>query len=766
VYLGVALTALATILLELSLTRIFSVVFYYHFAFLAISIALFGLGAGGLFSYLFKGRSQRLFHQLGILAAFNSGAVILTLVYVLTRQGELDGGTLALVYLASALPFFLAGTVIATAIAETVERVDRVYFFDLVGAAAGCLFLVPLLNLLGGPNTVIGAAILFAAASAIWFTLAGSLLGRVVVVAIALGLVALIVLNIKQSIIDVRYAKGERLQEEHFVKWNSFSRIALATDGQGGETSIHIDADASSAIASLNVDDLDELERRELLSAASALPFVLRSAPRTLVIGSGGGWDVARALVAGSTDVTGVEINPIIANTIMRERFASISGGLYLRPEVRIVVGDGRSFIRRSDEQFDLLKVPVLSTWESAEAGALALSETSLYTAEAFADYLSHLTPRGIMAFTHWSFDPPRESLRLVALATKALGDIGETAQYRHIAVVRQQSGGHAIDTVLVSRSAFAQADLSRIQAAADSGNIEIGYLPGVLGDNPFAAYLLDPNPEEYLDSYPFNVLPVDDNRPFFFYTAQVSDLIGFLRNGADDTSVNRAVPMLIRLVGVSLLATAIVLTLPPIFLQSRLPKDRRVTRFLWYFVFIGVGYTVIQVALIQKFVLFLEHPTYALTVIIFSLLVSSSLGSFYSRRLVGDSDRSLVGALAAIALLVALLAVLLPPLTTNGAGWPLPLKVILTVLLIAPAGFVMGIAFPAGLARLRSKHPPSIRWAWSLNAAASVLGSASAVFLAIHLGLRETLLVGGVMYLCALFTVGKPNLPANSAEV
>jgi spermidine synthase len=512
---------------------------------------------------------------------------------------------------------------------------------------------------------------------------------------------------------------------------------------------------------------ISEAEKDEFLSGGSGLPFLLRPGAKALVIGPGGGSDIVRALVSGSRDVTGVEVNPIIANTIMRDRFPDISGGLYFRPEVHIVVGDGRSFIRRNEESYDLLKVAQSSTWGSAAAGSYALSENSLFTTEAFGSYLSHLTPHGVMVFTNWSFQPPRESLRVVTLAMDALAALGEFDYGHHFVVVREREDPHAQETVLVSRSPFQEADISRVrELVARDTDLEAVYVPGGTAENPFTALLTSSSVEEYLSEYPHNVRPVDDNRPFFFYTAQARDLFSFLRNsssGDGNPTVNHAVQMLFRLVGVSLLATAIVLTLPPLFLGSRLPKNPGVVRFLWYFVFIGVGYILIQVALIQKFVIFLEHPTYALTVIIFSMLVSTGTGSLYSRQFVGMSDRSLLGVLATVALLVALLAVLIPPLTTSGAGWPLLLKIPLTVMLLAPAGFVMGMAFPAGLARLEEIHPPSLRWAWSLNAAASVLGSATGLFLSIHLGLRETLLVGGVMYLCALVSVGTPKPSSTS---
>ena len=228
VYLGVALTTLATLMLELSLTRIFSVVFYYHFAFLAISVALFGLGAGGVFSYLVAGWRGPLFRKLGLLSLTNAFVVVGSVSFVLSRGADMTNVTLALVYLMSALPFLLAGTVVSLAISETIERIERVYFWDLFGAAGGCLLLIPLLNSLGGPNTVIAAGVLFAAASAIWFTMGGAARGRIAAVAGALALVLLIAYNGKHHLIDVRYAKGQQLREEMFVKWNSFSRIAVA----------------------------------------------------------------------------------------------------------------------------------------------------------------------------------------------------------------------------------------------------------------------------------------------------------------------------------------------------------------------------------------------------------------------------------------------------------------------------------------------------------------------------------------------------------
>ncbi|HEY4364616.1 MAG TPA: hypothetical protein VGN17_26870 [Bryobacteraceae bacterium] len=765
-YVGLAFTTLATLILELSLTRIFSVVFYYHFAFLAISIALFGLGAGGVFSYVAAARPGNLYAKLGAFALADSLCVVASLVFILTRPGDLGNITLALVYFASALPFFFAGTVVSIAISEAVERVDRAYFWDLAGAAAGCLLLIPFLNLFGGPNTMIAAAVFYGVASAIWFHQAGSVKRRASAVLVALLLVILIVVNYKAGWIDVRTAKGQRIPTERFKAWNSFSRIGVVgqpgTLENGGYWTIVIDGDATTGVSMYDWDrGITPAQREKLLGEGQGFPYALRPGAKALVIGAGGGYDVARALAGGSKDVMAVEINPIIATDLMRGKLAEDSHHIYTRPEVRVQVEDGRSFVRGSNEKYQVIQATLVDTWASTAAGAFALSENNLYTADAFYDYLSHLTDDGMLSFTRWGFDPPRESLRLVSLAMDGLARLGETDPARHVIAVRANTealrGWGALDTVLISRKPFKPADIALIQQKVAGAHMEKVYAPGDPPTNAFGQYLSAADPQAFLRDYPYDVSVVGDDRPFFFYTVQPRDLWNFFFSASTasaDYKVNKAVPLLYGLMAISIGATLLVLLLPRWLLGARLPKQKGVIAFLWYFLCLGAGYILIQVALIQKFILLLGHPEYALTVIVFSMLVTSGLGSFFSRKIIAGDDARLSWILTAIAILVAALAFGSRPLVTAAATWPLEAKVLITALCIAPAGFLMGMPFPSGLRRLEQRHPPSVRWAWSLNAAASVLGSAGAIFFAIYLGLRATLLIGGALYLCALLVI------------
>lgn len=763
-YLGLGFTTMATLILELALTRIFSVVFYYHFAFLAISIALFGLGAGGVFSYVVAARPGNVYQKLGTLALTSSVSVLLVLWFILSRENN-DVLTLGLVYFTAAVPFFLAGTIVSIAISEAIERVDHAYFFDLAGAAVGCLLLILFLDVAGGPGAVIAAAAVYAIAAALWYNQARQDGRRIVAVLVALLMVTLIVVNGKTRWFDVHWAKGERIPDERFSAWNSFSRVGVIENHNPDGSPywlIRIDADAATGIATYDWQHgLYPEQRAGLLRQGPGFPYGMRRGAKTLIIGPGGGYDVSRALASGSKDVTAVEINPLIANKIMQDVMVKENYGIYRRPEVHLHVEDGRSYVRSSTEKYQVLQATLVDTWASTAAGAFALSENNLYTSDAFYDYLSHLTDDGLLTFTRWGFDPPRESLRLVSLAMEAFKRLGEPNPERHIIAVRDDAtkinGWGAQDTVLISRKPFSADDLDNARRLVSESRMDVVYLPGARNDNAFGKLLSSPNPTEFWNNYQYDVSPVGDDRPFFFYTVQARDLWNFVRNASQESAdykINRAVPLLFGLMGLSIVVTALILLLPRVLLGTRLPRQKNVMTFLWYFLCLGAGYILVQVALIQKFVLLLGHPTYALTVIVFSMLVASGIGSYLSGRLIAGDDRKLMMILSAVAVLVAILAFISTPLVSAAAGWPLQAKILLTTLAVAPAAFLMGMPFPSGLRRLEKRHAPSVRWAWSINAAASVLGSAGAIFLAIYTGLRATLLVGAALYVCAMLVI------------
>ncbi len=343
---------------------------------------------------------------------------------------------LTVLYLAAAVPFFLTGLLFAVVFARETRRIPRLYGADLCGGALACLAVVPLLNWVGGPNVILVAGAAMAAAGTIWAEFRSL---RRNAALLALALVALIGANYSGRLIDVVYAKGMFRDPAwvEFARWNALSRVEV--DRQGQAKAIVIDADASTYIMNADLAHWQgTVWEHNLMAAPPALANVLRPHGEFAIIGPGGGVDVLRAVANGSPSVTGIEINPIIATTIMRGRYADYSQHLYDRPDVHIHVTDGRSFLRSTPQHFDVVQMTLVDTWASTAAGAFALSENNLYTVEAFREYFDHLKPDGMIAITRWEFRHPREALRVVAVAMEALHRLGVANPARNFIVASQ----------------------------------------------------------------------------------------------------------------------------------------------------------------------------------------------------------------------------------------------------------------------------------------------------------------------------------------
>ncbi len=768
--LGVALCALATVILELALTRIFSAVLFYHFAFMAISVALFGLGAGGLYAYRLE-RAYRLekrndgpsiWERLGRLSTIN-GLIVVAALWTILEHPLVNEATwsnalrLVPIYLVCAFPFLIAGTAISAAIAHSAKQVSRVYFYDLLGAAVGCILLIPLLDNLGAPGAVIMAGGLYAAAGVLWHTMDGWSRKAWRSSIVAAILFACAFMNPSLHLIDIKYSKGISKSMEEFSQWNSFSRVSVGQ--MNGGPMILIDSGANTAIADFSFDDPDDPRLDTLLLEGPSLPYSVHPNAKTMIIGAGGGRDVARAIAGGSKDVTAVDINPIIVEDIMKGAYAEASRGLYFRPEVRTVVEDGRTFARRSKESYDVIQMTLVDSWASTAAGAYALAENHLYTTEAFSDFLKRLSDDGLLSVSRWEFAEPRESLRVVSIAMAALADLGVNNPGQHIFIARENEaaldGWGAQDTILIKRTPFSPLELAAAHDLVDRADIGVVYAPDRDHANPFTDLLRATDPELFIAGYPFDISPATDNRPFFFYTIPLTKLIEALKSpGNAEIQINLGLMLLLASLGIAIVGVIAVMALPPVLLKEQLPRGKALWTSLGFFFSIGAAFILVEIALAQRIVFFLGRPTYALTVVIFSLLLASSLGSYFSKRIVADDDRRLKLVLAGAAAAVTVLVGVAPGVLDLTLSRPLAVKFAVLAAMIFPAGFLMGIPFPSGIARLERELPNAVCWAWAVNAAANVLGSVGALFLGIHFGLAQSALVGGALYLAAAATV------------
>lgn len=797
---GIAAVSFSSLLLELGLTRLFSVTLFYHFAFLAISIALLGLGAGGVFAFIRRRWLERwTVRQLAAaLCLINAAAIVAVLEIVLHVPISLaltwaNFGKLTIVYLCSGVPFFFTGILMSVVFAREHGLISRLYGADLMGGATACLAIVPLLDWMGGPNAIVFAALAMAAATALWAE--SGRMRRAGAVAILL-LAVLIGLNWRGRLIDIVYAKGMRRDQPwmEYAKWNAISRVEV--DDQGGAKAIVIDADASTYIMN---QDPAKAPTWDLMAAPSATVNALRPHGTYAIIGPGGGVDVLRAVMSGSPSVTGIEINPIIVNDIMRGRYAAYSHGLYELPQVHIHVSDGRSWIRATNQKFDVIQMTLVDTWASTAAGAFALSENNLYTVEAFKEYFQHLKPDGIIAITRWEFKEPREALRVVSQEIEALREFGVDDPLGHFIVVSDgplDSDGLPV-TVLVGRKSFDLGDESAaLRNFLQHKNLVPLYVPSFMaccgstkpfmdamqgtdffsqasalerapGAGIFARVIIpgctslplpsyapltscdEAGQREFIRRYPFDISPVHDNAPFFFFTVKTGDAIRHVLAGSGrgiDWKVNLGVVVLGIVLLLSIVAVAAFLVLPLLVHGTRAGSAGP----LFYFIAIGLAYIMVEIAFIQRFVLFLGHPTYALTVVVFLMLLSSGAGSLVARHWLKDPRRVRRVMAAVVAILVALVWAL-PHILETLVGLPFAAKLGISAAILAPLGFLMGMPFPTGLRALADSGEETIEWAWAMNAAASVMGSVLAMVLAIHFGLNFTLACGAAGYVLAM---------------
>ncbi len=651
---GIGAVSAALLMTELSLTRIFSVTMYYHFAFLAISIALFGLSASGVLVYVLRHRlstastrellaSGALLHGLATLVAL----ACLVRIRVGLNYSATNLALMLAIYALAALPFLTGGAVISLVFARLSHRINVVYAADLLGAALGCLVLIPLLNRLGAPGVVMSAAALsMAAAVAFANPTARRRVGGIAILFFAVPAIAQLAGLAPFDVVDTKGHEGDRVL---FSKWNSFSRVAVYdrahgdwslsprfTGTPGASLFMDIDSAASTPILKNN-GNLDDA--RYLRYELTALAYHMAEKPAgfsALVIGPGGGRDLLSALVFGATHVDGVEINPIIARDVMLDRFRDYSGGIYADPRVAIHVDDGRSFVRRSTTRYDVIQASLVDTWAATAAGAYTLTENSLYTTEAFGEYLDHLNDDGLLTITRWVFD----GVRLVTLAQEACAARGLDAA-QHLAIIRLDR----VATFLLKKTPFTGEEVSRLQRLSADLGFSILYAPGlpppVVLEEPaemarsgtsaadYRKLILATDREQFIAGYPLDIRPTTDDRPFFFHTTRLRDQ--FQTAFGRSMLFGNGLSALLTLFAISA-ALVVVFVIGPLVAGGGRPGPGW-QAWLAYFGALGAGFMLLEVALLQQFVLLLGHPVYSLTVTLFSLLLGTGIGSLLSRR-------------------------------------------------------------------------------------------------------------------------------------
>ncbi len=787
--LGVFFTSMGALALEVILTRIFSVTMWYHFAFLAISLALMGSAVAGVVLYLVPRLAQpeNARRWIGWLALALACAVPITfLIYLqipfkpvlMNRDQWFSGGQLlwlAVIYLDLSLPFFLSGFTISLALSGWAAEAGRIYWADLTGAALGCLFSIAALEWLGGANALMAVAVLLALGG-VAFTNGWIPRSRAqwASIGVAVLLLALVGSNVIAPWLLIRVNKaGGAETAVAYEKWNAHSRVTVyesqnypffwaisskywdKTIAEGGTLAhalLLIDSVAGTPIQNFN-GDLNQVKflRYDLTSFV----YHMIDKPDTLVIGPGGGRDVLAALATDAPHVTAVEVNPAVVAAV-RGPFAEFAGNLYTRPDVDVVVADARGYIDRSPKQYDVIQASLIDTWAAGGSGAFALSENSLYTQEAFQTYYEHLTERGYLTVSRWYLpDRPAETLRLVSTGMAGWRAGGVSDPRQHVAVIAHLTSGaqtEGLSTSLFKRTPFTAEEVARLQAQAAELGYTVIYAPGLTPTEEVSEFIAGNDHAAFISDYPLDISPATDNRPFFFNLILLGDLFDPTLSGSGvyRTSME-AILILFGVIGVSVTFGA--LLIGALFWLSK-PRAGRAAlvrpsgRLLGYFAALGAAFMLVEIPTIQKLTVYLGRPVYSLAVVLFSLLLFSGMGSLWSgswaEKDVPRRVRQLFIVMAVVLVLHPFLSIAVLKATL---GLALGLRLVVAVLLLSILGFLMGMPFPTGVRWAGTHRPGVVPWLWGVNGVMSVLGSALATAISIHVGFQITLLIAAGVY-------------------
>lgn len=769
---GLFATTVATLGLETLDTRLLSVLAWYHLSFFAVSLAMLGMAAGAVQVYLggdrYRGDAAVAALEKDSMRFALSIPVCYLLNVSLPIPNELTTNSVISIALTSAalgVPFYLSGLVVGVALTRVPGRVGAVYAVDLAGASLGALAVLPLLtfgNMTSGVF-VMGAT---AAIGAMCFRRFGTGKATQIAFTVCLALIALAQFDMRSPhCVRMPYAKGSIHSTDDIVReqWNIHGQVTAMKPRLGDPQYWAPGAGAPTPETWTSFMVIDGLagtwmvgwDGRTESSAwtqydVTALPYHLRKAGRVAVIGVGAGRDLLTAISSGATSITGIEVNGAFVS--MLEASERNFANLLNRPEVRVVHDEARSYLTRSTEQFDVLQMSLIDTWAATGAGAFTLTENGLYTVEAWDVFLSRLAPQGIFSVSRW-YAPgdASETSRLVSLATAALLRRGVRDPRQHLALVARGK----VATLIAARDPLTRRDLDVIEEVAARLEYAVLIAPEMRAEGGLLGRIASSRSEGDIDSAvagePYDYSPPTDDRPYFFNLlrpASIEDLSKPV-NAAGVVSGNLAASKTLGALLAVLFAAVLAVIFAPLW-RSGLPSmsAARFAASVAYFALIGSGYMLVQIGLMQRFSVYLGHPTYAVAVILFGMITATGAGSLLSDRISAiEKPRWLAILPASAAIVIAAATPVMQPVMSGTIAQGLFVRCAVTVIAVAPVSILLGAFFPIGMRLVRHLASDAEPWMWGVNGAFGVLASALAVVLSMSLGIRATLLSGACAY-------------------
>ena len=785
VLLGVFMVTLATLMFEILISRIFSVTMWYHFAFVAVSIAMFGMTVGAIIIYLFPDfftEARVKYHLILSSLLFSVSIIIGFLVHIwipFRFEKTLSSFfSISATYAAISVPFVFSGICVCLALTKFPRQISKIYAADLAGAAMGCILIIYTLKIADGPTSVFAVSFLASLGGAFFSkNLGRGNLQRIsyslVSVLAVLFLVQIFLVHKQTPLIRLKWVKGGQESRPIYEKWNSFSRITVGGDPERmkkpigwGLSSVYpsdrivnqlllrIDSTAETVITEFD-GDLENLEH--LRYDITNIVHFLRSNADVLVVGAGGGRDILSALVFNQKTILGIELNKNIIDAINKE-FGDFAGHLDQNSRVRFVNDEARSFIARQTSKYDVIQVSLIDTWAATAAGAFVLSENSLYTVEAWKIFLDHLTDEGILTFSRWYFrDSPGETYRLTSLASVTLLELGIEKPRDHIIIERKMLGADeeqpdGIGTILVSKQPFTRRDIETISEVCEEKKFELVLSPEFSLDANFAKITSGESLKKFFSEFPLDISAPRDESPFFFHMLRLRDF--FKRElwgqGFMIFNIKAIIALAILLITVTVLTLLCILV--PLFLTKRKTKFGGSLPFFVFFAGIGLGFMFIEISQMQRLIIFLGHPTYGLSVVLFALLLSSGIGSFLTQKQNGEkSSRFSRRCLLSLILFIAVFGFITPFVIPLFQTSVTTLRILVSVGMLFPLGFFMGMAFPIGMKKASQRAVSLTPWLWGINGAMSVYASVLAIVVILNSTISTAYWLGFFCYAAAV---------------
>jgi hypothetical protein len=764
---------------EILLTRVCALRLFFHFGFLVVSNCMLGIGASGSFVSVLQGtfakRERIWLWRFSLLYLISLIAVY---YYLVTRRIEpginfQSAGQVinfALFNFVAAIPFFFAGCVIALILTFNAEKVNKIYCLDLLGAGLGCLLCPFFLWQTGAGGCFVFLTLLALAglvtATPVSYRRHALVIGGIAAIS---GLLILPKFDAWLPVPDKGYIE---MAEDNWIdirgnvlfsRWSACSRVDLIRVAKEKRCIFGVGSnrlkdplpeeklmlqDGSAGSFALNFTEHPDA-LRSLKQSTFGIASILKKNARVFIIGVGGGNDVWGAKINGARYIKGVELNKQILD-MHRDALYNFSRNIIDDPAIELVNEEGRSALMRDKSKYDVIQMSGIDTWTALTSGSYVLAENYLYTVEAIQNMYDHLTDEGIILITRPAKD--METLRLLSTIYAGLQGRSRNKFENSVACIYSP---FSLMTTIVKKGEFSEIELKTLERICGEEGFDFVYNPQKKQGSYIDNFIRDVDKTRFIYEYPRDISPTTDNMPYFFNFTKWSQPFTAAKIIAEPPSISQGNPAFILFQLLYSAVMALVFIVLPLIIIPRKGNVRPyIKQFLIFFSGIGLGFIAIEIALIQKLVLFLGHPLYSITVTLFAMLIFTGIGSLLSERLVGSRAHRIWIVPIALSVCLGLFTLLSPKMVAAWIVWPQPARILITVLFLAPIGLLLGVPFAYGIRLVNSHNKPFVPWAWAVNGFMTVIGSILAVIVSMNFGFNAVLVMAILIYYGTFFAI------------